>query len=114
MVMILYINTPLKFSLTNPPDPTEDLLNEQLDIYFELESIFDSYGMHYLLNNREDGLFLTIYPQKIVLDDIDMNTLIYTIDTSFYDPVLIKYSAQGGKGCEFAIELLQGDISCTG
>jgi hypothetical protein len=106
--MLLYVHTPIRFTSLNSPDVSEEDLDEQLDEFNELKTTLDSYGMYYLLNNRRDGLFLTIYPQKMALDDVDMNTLFTIINMYFYEPTLIKYSPQGGIGCEFGISLIQG------
>lgn len=48
--------------------------------------------------------YVEIYPQKIVLDEQDMN---YVFGTCFdYDFIDIKYCDLGGFGCDFAFEII--------
>lgn len=63
--------------------------------------ILDRYGVLYSDNNRR----ITIKTQKIVLNEIDTNTLFFDVFTFF--ETQIKYSELGGAGCDFSIEMIR-------
>jgi len=52
------------------------------------------------------GVVLTIYTQKVVLDDIRMNTFFCDVLDEFFE-ITIEYSRLGGRGCELALNLVE-------
>lgn len=51
---------------------------------------------------KEDEEYIFIVEQKIVLNEIQVNTLFYNF---FLDNVEIKYAYLGGRGCDLSLSL---------
>lgn len=66
-----------------------------------------AYGVQFENLRIDDNSFqLTIFTQKIVLDEIAMNHLFYDVLEEIQNTKL-SYSSLGGQGCDFAMRLTQ-------
>ena len=68
-------------------------------------AILDRFGVQYAFVNNYMHCSLTLYEQKIVLDEYNMNTLFFDVLGSFDNDCCIRYVPLGGAGCDFCIEL---------
>lgn len=66
-------------------------------------SELDSFSIHYSFENNN----LIIFPQKINLTEINMNSL---YNNWFMYNCSIEYAGLGGTGCEFSILIKQKDF----
>lgn len=55
---------------------------------------------------RQDGLSIAIIPQKICLNEVQMNSL-FSECISFGSDITVKYANIGGPGCEMALTIKQ-------
>lgn len=101
--MKLIIENTLVLDDINNPSITDEELDEVAEYYREIQSISNGYSVYCELSLREDSSSLTIYPQKVTLDEIAMNHLFAAVLSEFeYN---IEYANLGGKGCDFSISI---------
>lgn len=67
--------------------------------------ILKSLNIDHAFINNYTSCNLILYPQKITLDEVDMNTLFSCVLESFGTLYKIRYSRLGYTGCDFSIEL---------
>lgn len=103
--MRLLINYPISyFEKFNPEIDTKDAFDE----YFkDREEILKEFTVFFKSDLNDKSYQITIDPQKVNLDEINMNTLFFDVLNDF-DNLQLKYSPLGGEGCEFAMKLTQG------
>jgi hypothetical protein len=68
-------------------------------------AILDRFNVQYAFVNNYMHCSLTLYEQKIVLDEYNMNILFFDVLDSFDTNYNIRYLPIGGAGCELCIEL---------
>lgn len=101
--MKLIIENTLVLDDINNPSITDEELDGVAEYYESIKDIADEYGVYCELDLREDSSRLTIYPQKVTLDEIAMNHLFAAVLSEFeYN---IEYANLGGKGCDFSISI---------
>ena len=69
----------------------------------DASKVLDRFSVSHLLDIYPSYWELTIYTQKICLDDISMNTLFANGFSEFDIPLTLTYSELGGEGCEFSM-----------
>lgn len=88
---------------------SENFEDEAYEIYESFVdnelTILDKFGVRCVLVNNYTHCSLTLYQQKIVLDEYDMNILFFDVLDSFDNKYNIRYLPIGGTGCDFCIEL---------
>ena len=62
------------------------------------------FNVHHTITVTADRVKLTIEPQKITLDEIDMNTFWHDVLDNFFS-IRTHYAALGGAGCGFALSV---------
>ena len=88
---------------------SENFEDEAYEIYESFVdnelAILDRFNVQYAFVNNYTHCSLTLYEQKIVLDEVNMNILFFDVLGSFDDNYNIRYLPMGGAGCDFCIEL---------
>ena len=103
--MKLLIDSDLSYSTTYYPSATDETLDEYQDFFSDIEACLNSFNVSCAVTNARSGASVTIYTQKIVLTDENMNTLFADVLTELFD-VKIEYAHLGGRGCEFSMRIL--------
>lgn len=70
--------------------------------YFGVETI-ENLGVSY--NRLDHGDIVTVIPQKVVLNEVDMNTFFDEVFTYATKEVIIEYAGLGGEGCDFSLSM---------
>ena len=69
------------------------------------KEILEYFSVQHSFVNNYTSCSLILDVQKIVLDDVDMNTLFYEVLSQFDTDFKITYSTLGVKGCDFSMRL---------
>lgn len=104
--MKLLIDEPIHWAETNDPSITEDELSDLYEQSVELQEVCDKFCVYCTIDFNESSNSVTLYPQKIVLDEVNMNELFSDVIFPVFGQVKLEYSPLGGAGCDFAIRLL--------
>ena len=86
-------------------DFEDDTLEEFNDRVNNQGAILDRFCIHHTFVNNYTNCTLVIYPQKITLDEVDINTLLYEVLMSFDTKFKITYKPLGGEGCHLSLML---------
>lgn len=77
----------------------------------DVTELFDStrdlcvrFSVHHTITVSADRVVFTIEPQKITLDEIDMNTFWHDVLDNFFN-IRTCYAAFGGAGCGFSLSV---------
>jgi hypothetical protein len=62
------------------------------------------FSVHHTITVSADRVVFTIEPQKVTLNEIDMNTFWHDVLDNFFN-IRTQYAAFGGAGCEFALSV---------
>ena len=103
--MILYIDSMVKFAMTNYPGITDEHLDYQYEEVQYMRKVMDELCISYEMDVTESGVELYLYQQKISLDEINMNKFISLIVDMFDPEFAFKYGNYGGAGCDFSLRL---------
>ena len=82
--------------------------DSQEEFHYVVESckeILEDFSVQHSFVNNYTSCSLILNVQKIVLDEIDMNTLFYEVLSQFDTDFKITYSTLGGEGCDFSMRL---------
>ena len=104
--MKLLIDDDITYSTTFYPGTPAEELDELSDYFHFLKDTLEDLGVTYLIDCQESGVSLTIYTQKVVLDDLAMNTFFSEILDEFFE-FKLGYANLGGRGCEVAFRLVE-------
>ena len=80
-----------------------DDMQDTTDEFNEIADICKRYSINYMLDLREDTTIFAVYPQKITLNEVNMNHVFANILYLF--TYKIQYAWLGGEGCEFSMSL---------
>ena len=108
--MKLLIDQPITYSLVYSRVYHDDITHaERVELekhLTELKNTLKQYAVSSTCIFNHNAQYITIDAQKVSLNEIDMNALIYLIEDSFNN-LNIEYAALGGKGCDFSFRLKQ-------
>jgi hypothetical protein len=103
--MKLLIDTPLVHVAYDEIGTTEQDRADSKEIWDEACAVLNKFGVHYTLTYKAHCIVFLLKTQKITLDDLDMNELIYdgfwVLDMNF------QYAGLGGRGCETSFTVTQ-------
>ena len=105
--MHLYIDEPIYWSETNDPSITEDELSDLYEQSVALKEVCDKFSIYALIDFNESSNSVTLYPQKITLDEVSMNELFVEVIYPVFDRVKLEYAWLGGVGCDFSMRLVR-------
>ena len=107
--MILYIDEALIYCEPNDPSISDEDLDYITEEAVYIQKIFDQYSINAVVDNQESGLTITIYPQKITLDNFNMNNLFSNvIHELFYKKYILEYVYTENNMCyEFAMRIIK-------
>lgn len=106
--MLCYLDEDLKGVFETTPS-APDAAEQQDDLRYLL-ALLKQFGVCHKTVSNDTTTTVTLFPQKVTLDDVDMNTLFFEALHPCF-PYRMEYSPMGGRGCEFAIRLRQGHTS---
>lgn len=101
--MKLLIDDTLTFFGKDDPSSTEQDHQDSEEEWAEMTALCDKFGVKYHHEHSDGNTVFTVPPQKIVLDEYDMNELLY--DVFFLLEYDMQYAWIGGKGCEVALTI---------
>jgi hypothetical protein len=78
----------------------------ELDCYRELEQLAKQYSVWGRFDISATRIDIKVQAQKVTLDEVAMNTLFHDFLTELFI-VETRYSALGGAGCEFSLEIVK-------
>ena len=84
---------------------TPEDMEQDAEFWKYVTYLLDSYSMHYTLEYVSDYWWFEVPVQKVVLDELCMNTLFHEV--LFLLDYELKYAGLGGKGCGFSLCLYQ-------
>jgi hypothetical protein len=105
--MKLLIDTPLVHVAYDEIGTTEQDRADSKETWDEACAVLNKFGVHYTLTYKAHCIVFLLKTQKITLDDLDMNELIYdglwVLDMNF------QYAGQAGlgRGCETSFTVTQ-------
>ncbi len=103
--MKLLIQDDLQYTETYYPGITDEDYELNSESLLETGKILKSLGVSYNIENKESYFTITIYTQKVNLDESNMNWLFFDVLYDFPFKFKLKYAHLGGKGCEFSLEI---------
>ena len=103
--MKLYIDKDYVWSLWLRPTFVEQELDDWHDDVSEWCAVADKLGCSYAVDYTGAGAVVSVHQQKIVLSEVDMNTLFFDFLENMFT-TKISYAPLGGEGCEFAMRLV--------
>lgn len=105
--MKLLIDKPLVFIAYDEIGTTEQDRQDSKEVWDETCEVLNKFGVYYTLTYKPNCIEFLLNTQKISLDDLDMNELLYdglwVLDLDF------RYAGLGGRGCETAFTVSQRD-----
>ena len=103
--MKLLIDTPLMFVAHDEVGTTESDRADSKEEWDETCAVLEKFGVAYTLIYTSNSIVFVVKSQKIVLDDLNMNELLYdglwVLDLDF------RFAGLGGRGCETAFVVTQ-------
>ena len=93
--MKLLIDAPLVFMAYDDPGT----INSKFT-YDDISITLTKFGVHHVFTYNANSVVLTIEPQKISLDDLAMNELMF--DGLWLFDLDFRYAGLGGSGCEIS------------
>ena len=105
--MKLLIDDVIILSSLNPVDISEEDLEYQTEICEDLRKLLTRLRVHHSVEDREIGISVYLYQQKIVLSEWEINTLFYALNE--IEQFHIEYSPLGGEGCDLTLEVKSKD-----
>jgi len=88
------------------PESFEEDASELYNDFLENEiKILQAFNVDHAFINNYTSCNLILYPQKVTLDEVAMNTLFSCVLQSFDTPYNIRYVCLGYMGCDFSFEL---------
>ena len=106
MKLLINDNLTFYYLYKSGPENFEENALEEFNDFIENEgAILDEFCIHHTFVNNYTSCYLLIYPQKVSLDEFNMNTLFSDVLRSFDTPYSLEYAWLGGKGCEFSLRL---------
>lgn len=103
--MKLLIDIPLVFVAYDEVGTTESDRADSKEEWDETCAVLEKFGVSYTLTYTPNSIVFVVKVQKIVLDDLAMNELLYdglwTLDLDFH------FAGLGGRGCETAFNVTQ-------
>jgi hypothetical protein len=103
--MKLLIDIPLVFVAYDEVGTTEQDREDSKETWDEACVVLNKFGVAYSLVYTAHSIVFTVKVQKIALDDLDMNELLFDglwpLDLDF------RYAGLGGRGCETAFTVTQ-------
>jgi len=107
--MKLLIDTPLVFVAYYEIGTTEQDIRETKECWDDTCEVLNKFGVSYSLVYRAHCCEFMVKVQKIVLEDADMNELLYdglwSLDLDF------RFAGLGGRGCETSFNVFQRVVS---
>jgi hypothetical protein len=82
------------------------LINDNIQLFYSSELLekFSRYNVS-VVKNINDTRHVMIVPQKITLDEVQMNDLLNEIQESSEIDIEFVFTPLGGLGCEFCVTL---------
>jgi len=103
--MKLLIDTPLMFVAKDEVGTTDQDRADSKEEWDETCAVLKKFGVAYALIYTTNSIVFVVKVQKIVLDDTNMNELLYdglwVLDLDF------RFAGLGGRGCETAFNVTQ-------
>jgi hypothetical protein len=103
--MKLLIDTPLMFVAKDEVGTTDQDRADSKEEWDETCAVLKKFGVAYALIYTPKSIVFVVKVQKIVLDDTNMNELLYdglwVLDLDF------RFAGLGGRGCETAFNVTQ-------
>ena len=104
--MKLFIQNDIRFTSPVDPSSTAQDFQDCADNFADMTAICKKFGVQYTLKlatTLDDIIEFVILTQKCTLDEFNMNELF--AEVLFLFDYNIVYAANGGRGCDFAIEM---------
>ena len=102
--MKLLIDVPLVFMAYDDPGTTDQDRADSKFTYDDGSDVLTKFGVHHVLTYNANSVVLTIEPQKISLDDLAMNELMF--DGLWLFDLDFRYAGLGGSGCEISFTVI--------
>jgi len=87
-------------------NPEDD--QDSVDEFNLIRTICDTYGVHHMIDLREDSNIMHIYPQIVELDEVCMNDLFSKVLYLFH--YRLSYANLGGHACGIALNLKKAEL----
>ena len=108
--MNLFIDETIYWSVTNNPSITEDELSDLYDESVALKEVCDKFCIYSLIDYNESSCSVTLYQQKITLDEVSMNELFSDVIFPVFGQVKLVHAPLGGAGCDFSMRLIRTKV----
>lgn len=106
--MQVYIMQELEMYEDAEPDSTLEDHQDTAEEFNELSALMKSYSVYHTLELTPEYTRLTIYQQKITLDEFAMNALFYRVLALHFE-IRTEYAWLGGLGCDFSLNVYRID-----
>ena len=101
--MKLLVQENLSAMYYGEPDSSPQDIEQDAEFWKYVTYLLDSYSMHYTLEYFSDYWWFEVPVQKVVLNELCMNTLFH--EALFLLEYELDYAGLGGKGCDFSLEM---------